>query len=62
MITSGRVRDAFDLNQEPESVRAGYGDRPFRVINQECNVVRYHESECQTCWPRCTTSWESILP
>jgi hypothetical protein len=43
MITSGRVRDAFDLNKEPESVRAGYGDQPFRVVNQECNVIRYHE-------------------
>src|SRR5262249_16189742 len=25
------------------SVRARYGERPYRVINQECNVVRYHE-------------------
>jgi hypothetical protein len=43
MITSARVRDAFDLDREPDKVRAHYGDRPFRVINQECNVVRYHE-------------------
>ncbi len=43
MVTSGRVRDAFDLDKEPESIRDRYGNRPFRVINQECNVVRYHE-------------------
>jgi hypothetical protein len=43
MITSGRVRGAFDIDREPERVRARYGDQPIRVINQECNVVRYHE-------------------
>jgi hypothetical protein len=43
MITSGRVRDAFDLEKEPAKLRCRYGDQPFRVINQECNVVRYHE-------------------
>jgi hypothetical protein len=43
LIASGTVRDAFDLDKEPDKVRARYGDRPFRVINQECNVVRYHE-------------------
>jgi hypothetical protein len=43
MIASGRVRDAFDINQEPARVRARYGEQPFRVISQECNVVRYHE-------------------
>jgi hypothetical protein len=42
MITSGRVRDAFDVDREPDRVRARYGDQPIRVINQECNVVRYH--------------------
>jgi len=43
MITSGKVRDAFDVTKEPDRVRARYGDQPFRVINQECNVVRYHD-------------------
>jgi hypothetical protein len=43
MITSGRVRDAFDLDKEPARVRARYGEQPIRAINQECNVVRYHE-------------------
>jgi hypothetical protein len=43
MITSGKVRDAFDVEREPDRVRARYGDRPVRVINQECDVVRYHE-------------------
>jgi hypothetical protein len=42
MITSGRVRDAFDLDREPAAIRARYGDQPIRVINQECNVVRHH--------------------
>jgi hypothetical protein len=43
MIASGKVRDAFDLSKEPDRVRVRYGDRPVRVISQECNVVRYHE-------------------
>ncbi len=43
MIASGKVRDAFDLGKEPDRVRARYGDRPVRVISQECNVVRHHE-------------------
>jgi hypothetical protein len=43
MIASSRVRAAFDIDQEPDKVRARYGDRPVRVINQECNVVRHHE-------------------
>jgi hypothetical protein len=43
MIASGKVRDAFDIEKEPDKVRARYGDRPVRVINQECNVVRHHE-------------------
>jgi hypothetical protein len=43
LIASRTVRDAFDIDREPAKVRARYGDRPVRVINQECNVVRYHE-------------------
>ena len=43
MIASGTVRAAFDVTREPVSVRARYGERPYRVINQECNVVRDHE-------------------
>jgi hypothetical protein len=43
IITSGKVRDAFDVDKEPAAVRARYGDEPIRVINQECNIVRHHE-------------------
>jgi hypothetical protein len=43
MVVSGRVRDAFDLGKEPDKLRARYGDTPFKVINQECAVTRYHE-------------------
>jgi hypothetical protein len=43
MVTTGKVRDAFDLDKEPDKVRTRYGERPFKVINQECNVVKYHE-------------------
>src|SRR5262249_3563238 len=43
MIASGKARDAFDVAKEPDRVRARYGDTPVRVINQECNVVRYHD-------------------
>jgi hypothetical protein len=44
IITSDQVRDAFDIDKEPQRVRARYGEQSFRVINQECNVVRYHEA------------------
>jgi hypothetical protein len=30
ILSSTRVRDAFDLNQEPDASRARYGDGPFR--------------------------------
>lgn len=43
LITSGQVRDAFDITREPTRIRALYGDRSFQVINQECNVIRHHE-------------------
>lgn len=43
MMTSSKVREAFDVEREPVTVRERYGDRPYRVINQECDVVRYHE-------------------
>jgi len=42
MVLSGRVREAFEVEKEPERVRARYGDRPFRVIRQEC-TKNYHE-------------------
>jgi hypothetical protein len=45
IVVSGKVRDAFDLSKEPEPVRARYGERPFPVLNQECNVVRHHQVE-----------------
>jgi uncharacterized protein (DUF1501 family) len=45
MIVSGKARAAFDVDKEPESVRARYGERPVKVINQECNVTKHHEVE-----------------
>src|SRR2546430_1209905 len=43
MVASGKVRDAFDLEKEPDKVRTRYGDRPFKVVSQECNVINYHQ-------------------
>jgi hypothetical protein len=43
MVASGKVRDAFDLDKEPDRLRARYGEHPVKVINQECNVVKHHE-------------------
>jgi hypothetical protein len=43
MIAPGKVRDAFDLAKEPDKVRARYGERPFKVMNQECGVTNHHE-------------------
>jgi hypothetical protein len=43
MVTSGQVRAAFDLDQEPDRVRARYGERSFSVVNQECGVLRDHQ-------------------
>ena len=31
-----------DVEKEPEKVRARYGDRPFKLVRQEC-VINYHE-------------------
>jgi len=42
IIASGKVREAFEVEREPERVRARYGDRPFRVVRQEC-TKNYHE-------------------
>jgi Protein of unknown function (DUF1501) len=42
MVTSGKVRDAFDLDREPDKVRQRYGEQPFPVISQECGVVKHH--------------------
>jgi hypothetical protein len=43
IVTSGKVREAFDVGREPAQVRALYGDQPFRVISQEC-VIRHHQA------------------
>jgi hypothetical protein len=43
MIATSKVRDAFDIEKEPGKVRARYGEGHYKVINQECNVVKYHE-------------------
>jgi hypothetical protein len=44
LVSSGKARDAFDLEKEPAKVRARYGERPVRVINQE-TAVKHHEVE-----------------
>jgi uncharacterized protein (DUF1501 family) len=43
IVTSGKVREAFDVGREPAQVRARYGDQPIRVISQEC-VIRHHQA------------------
>jgi hypothetical protein len=43
MIASGEVRDAFDLDREPDKVRTRYGERPLMVVNQQCGVISHHE-------------------
>jgi uncharacterized protein (DUF1501 family) len=43
LVVSSEVRDAFDLTKEPDKARARYGELPFQVLNQECNVVKYYE-------------------
>ncbi|HKB36756.1 MAG TPA: DUF1501 domain-containing protein [Gemmataceae bacterium] len=43
MVASGKVRDAFDLDKEPDKVRTRYGDQPFKVVSQECNVIKHHQ-------------------
>jgi hypothetical protein len=45
MVTSGKVRAAFDLDREPDRVRTRYGERPFTVLNQECGVRKLHQVE-----------------
>jgi hypothetical protein len=45
LVSSGKVRDAFDLDREPDKVRARYGERPFDVINNECGVMKHHQVE-----------------
>jgi hypothetical protein len=63
MIATGKVRDAFDVSREPDRVRARYGEHRIRVINQECNVVRYHKS--RTPARRCSRpagSWRQAFP
>ncbi|MGD9856861.1 MAG: DUF1501 domain-containing protein [Planctomycetaceae bacterium] len=42
IVTSGQVREAFEVEREPEHVRARYGETPFRVIRQEC-LKNYHD-------------------
>ena len=42
IVTSGKVREAFEVEKEPERVRARYGARPFSVVRQEC-TKNYHQ-------------------
>lgn len=43
MVTSGKVRAAFDLDREPDKVRTRYGDGSFAVVNQQCGVMNHHQ-------------------
>jgi hypothetical protein len=43
IVTSGRVRDAFDVDREPVQVRTRYGEKPFAVRRQVCNTADYYQ-------------------
>ena len=45
VVTSGRVRDAFDVDKEPAEVRERYGQQSFAVRNQVCNKAEYYQAE-----------------
>jgi hypothetical protein len=42
IVASGKVREAFDVDKEPEAIRTRYGDRPFQMISQLC-TTSYHQ-------------------
>ena len=50
IVTSGRVRDAFDVDQEPAEVRERYGYKSFDVRTQVCNKVEHHQAEHPGRW------------
>jgi hypothetical protein len=41
IVSSGKVREAFDVAREPAAVRARYGEQGFRVIRQD-DTKNYH--------------------
>jgi hypothetical protein len=43
IVRSGRIHDAFQIDREPESVRAAYGEQPSHLIRQECVNPGTHE-------------------
>ena len=45
IVTSGRVRDAFEVEKEPAEIRERYGLEPFDVRTQVCNQVTFHQRE-----------------
>lgn len=42
IVMSGAVREAFEVEREPQSVRDRYGERPFTVRSQDCQK-NYHQ-------------------
>lgn len=44
IVTSGAVRDAFEVEREPQSVRDRYGEQPFSVRSQDC-LRNYHQQQ-----------------
>jgi len=45
IVTSGRVRNAFDIDKEPAAVRERYGYKSFDVRAQVCNQADYYQAE-----------------
>ena len=43
IVSSGRVRDAFDVNQEPAKIRDRYGEKSFSVRRQVCDKADYYQ-------------------
>ena len=50
IVTSGRVRNAFDVDQEPAEIRERYGHKSFDVRSQVCNKVEHHQAEHPGRW------------
>jgi hypothetical protein len=42
IVTSGAVREAFEVELEAQSVRDRYGEKPFTVRSQDC-LKNYHQ-------------------
>jgi len=45
IVTSGKIKDAFETEKEPLKVRERYGFKSFDVRRQVCNQVDYYKAE-----------------